>query len=138
RVVAWAEALSRTPSGTARATGAATAALARAFDELKADVVLVAGDRVEPFAAAAAGHLSGRVVAHVHGGDRAAGQADDSLRHAITKLAHIHFPATRQSAARIRKLGENAWRIFRAGTPGIDQIRTTAANRRALRRAGFD
>jgi UDP-N-acetylglucosamine 2-epimerase (non-hydrolysing)/GDP/UDP-N,N'-diacetylbacillosamine 2-epimerase (hydrolysing) len=132
RVVPWGEALSRTPSGTARATGAAMAALARSFDELDADVVLVVGDRVEPFAAAAAGHLSGRVVAHVHGGDRAAGQADDSLRHAITKLAHVHFPATPQSEARLLKLGEDRWRIHRVGSPGIDGIRADAAARTAV------
>src|SRR5262249_49904701 len=52
----------------------------------------------------------------------ALGQVDDSLRHAITKLSHIHFPATRHSAVRIGKLGEDSWRIHRAGSPGIDEI----------------
>src|SRR4051812_9799470 len=103
-------------------TGRATAGLAKALEALGTDVVLVVGDRVEAFAAATAGHLSGRVVAHVHGGDRALGQVDDALRHAITKLSHIHFAATKQSAERIRKLGEDAWRIFLVGTPGIDGI----------------
>jgi len=77
---------------------------------------------VEAFAAATAGHLSGRVVAHVHGGDRALGQVDDALRHAITKLSHLHFPATAGAAERIEKLGEDRWRIHRVGSPGIDGI----------------
>jgi len=66
------------------------------------------------------------VVAHVHGGDRALGQVDDALRHAITKLSHVHFPATKKSAERILKLGEDKWRIFRVGSPGIDGITTDA------------
>jgi UDP-hydrolysing UDP-N-acetyl-D-glucosamine 2-epimerase len=65
----------------------------------------------------------------VHGGDRALGQVDDSLRHAITKLAHVHFPATKESAQRIAKLGEQKWRIHPVGSPGIDGIRQIAASR---------
>ena len=103
-------------------TGRAMAGIAAALDRLNTDIVLVVGDRVEAFAAAAAGHVSGRIVAHVHGGDRALGQVDDSLRHAITKLAHIHFPATAASKKRILKLGEDSWRVHRAGSPGIDGI----------------
>jgi GDP/UDP-N,N'-diacetylbacillosamine 2-epimerase (hydrolysing) len=118
-------------SGSARenavATGSAIAALAERFEELGTDVVLVVGDRVEAFAAAAAAHISHRVVAHVHGGDRALGQVDDSLRHAISRLAHLHFPATRKSAQRLRRMGEDAWRIVCAGSPGIDGIRSTTA-----------
>jgi UDP-hydrolysing UDP-N-acetyl-D-glucosamine 2-epimerase len=109
------------------ATGNAIASLAETFGKLKPDVVLIVGDRVEAFAAAAAGHLCGIAVAHVHGGDRAMGQVDDSLRHAITKLAHVHFSATRESAQRIEKLGEEKSRIHRIGSPGIDGIRDAAA-----------
>src|SRR5204863_9922996 len=104
------------------ATGLAIAGLTGAFEKLQTDVVLVVGGRVEAFAAATAGHLSGRVVAHVHGGDRALGQVDDALRHTITKLAHVHFPATAGAAERIERLGEDRWRIPRAGSPGIDGI----------------
>ena|SRR5688572_423723 len=109
-------------AATAVATGAAMSGIARALDQQKTDVVLVVGDRVEAFAAAAAGHVSQRIVAHVHGGDRAQGQVDDSLRHAITKLAHLHFPATAESAARIRKLGEDKRRVHRVGAPGVDGV----------------
>ena len=127
RVIAWPADSGRNRLTSAINTGHATAAIAEALDELGTDVALVVGDRVEAFAAATAAHLIGIPLAHVHGGDRAAGQVDDSLRHAITKLAHIHFPATRQSAERIRKLGEDDWRIHRAGSPGVDDIRANAA-----------
>jgi len=100
----------------------------RLCDRLKTDIVLVVGDRVEAFAAAAAGHVGGRIVAHIHGGDRALGQVDDSLRHAITKLAHLHFPATVASQQRILKLGEDPWRVHRVGSPGIDGITQQAAS----------
>ena len=127
--IPWPPAPQRDRNSNAINTGNAIASLARAFSAFKSDIVLVVGDRVEAFAAASAAHISGIPLAHVHGGDRAAGQIDDALRHAITKLAHIHFPATRQSAARIVKLGEDRWRIHRAGSPGIDQIRRSAASR---------
>ncbi len=104
------------------ATGRAISGLAAAFEKIAPDVVLVVGDRVEPFAAAVAAHLSHRLVAHVHGGDRAAGQCDDSLRHAITKLSHLHFAATASSARRILRLGEVAQWVFDVGSPGNDGI----------------
>ena len=114
-------------------TGRATAGIAGALSRLTSDVVLVVGDRVEAFAAATVGHLSGRIVAHVHGGDRALGQVDDALRHAITKLAHVHFPATPASAERLLKLGEDRWRIHRVGSPGIDGIAKLAVATDGLR-----
>ena len=126
RVIAWPEA------DLAVATGLAMSGLATAFAELKPDVVLLVGDRVEAFAAASAAHLMGIVVAHVHGGDRAMGQVDDSLRHAVTKLSHVHLPATPQSAARVEKLGEQDWRIHLVGAPGIDGIASQAAPPQAV------
>jgi GDP/UDP-N,N'-diacetylbacillosamine 2-epimerase (hydrolysing) len=111
----------------AAATGNAVAALAGTFTRMRPDVVLVVGDRVEALAAALAAHLRGIPVAHVHGGDRALGQVDDCLRHAISKLSHIHFPATPQSARRLRRMGEDAWRIHRVGSPGLDEIDGIAA-----------
>ena len=116
------------------ATGRAVVGLTQAFERLSTEVVLVAGDRVEAFAGATAGHLSGRVVAHVHGGDRAMGQVDDTLRHAITKLSHVHFPATRRSAQRLIKLGEQRERIFECGSPGVDGITQAAATMTGVRR----
>jgi GDP/UDP-N,N'-diacetylbacillosamine 2-epimerase (hydrolysing) len=120
RILPWGPSASQTE--TAIETGRATASLAKVFAELRSEIVLVVGDRVEAFAAASAAHISGRVVAHVHGGDRAMGLVDDALRHAITKLAHIHFPATVESAERIARLGEDPWRIHRVGSPGLDDL----------------
>lgn len=128
-IVPWPK--SDAPTDRAVATGVAAADLARTFAKLKSDVILIVGDRVEALAAAVAGHLSDIPVAHIHGGDRALGQADDSLRHAITKLSHVHFPATKNSAQRIRKLGEDAWRIHQVGAPGIDNIKGIAAKEHA-------
>lgn len=116
------------PIAQARQTGLAVARLARVYQKLASDVVLVVGDRVEAFAAASAAHVAQRLVAHVHGGDRAEGQVDDALRHAISKLAHVHFPATADSALRLVRLGEDRWRIFRAGSPGNDDIRSAATS----------
>ncbi len=113
----------------AAAVGRATADLAAAYAKVRPDVVLVVGDRVEAFAAAQAAHLAGVAVAHVHGGDRATGQADDALRHATTKLAHLHLAATPTSAERILKLGEDPWRVHAVGAPGIDGITEHAAAR---------
>jgi UDP-N-acetylglucosamine 2-epimerase (non-hydrolysing)/GDP/UDP-N,N'-diacetylbacillosamine 2-epimerase (hydrolysing) len=59
---------------------------------------------------------------------------DDSLRHAISKLAHVHFPATTESAKRIERLGEERWRIHRVGSPGVDAIAAAAASPAAVRR----
>ncbi|MEM8873393.1 MAG: UDP-N-acetylglucosamine 2-epimerase [Planctomycetota bacterium] len=107
---------------TARNTGTALADMADAFGRMATEIVLVVGDRVEAFAGASAAAIGGRIVAHVHGGDRALGQLDDALRHAITKLAHVHFAATPISGERIAKLGEDADRIHVVGAPGIDGI----------------
>ncbi len=107
----------------AEAAGRGIQGIARALRRLRSDVVLVTGDRVEAFAGAAAGACARRCVAHIHGGDRAPGDVDDLLRHAITKLAHVHFVATDDAARRVRRLGEEPGRIFRVGAPGLDEIR---------------
>ena len=131
--VPWARWGNVSPDCTAHATGLAISALSDAFAEPKPDVVLIVGDRVEAFAAAAAAHISQIPIAHIHGGDRALGQIDDSLRHAITKLSNIHFPATKQSADRLRKLGEDSWRIKQVGSPGIDGIHEQSGQKASLK-----
>jgi UDP-hydrolysing UDP-N-acetyl-D-glucosamine 2-epimerase len=86
------------------------------------DIVLVLGDRIEAFAAASAAVVAGIRVAHVHGGDRAPGIADESMRHAITKLAHIHFAATATSVERILSMGESPMHVHLVGSPAIDDL----------------
>ena len=98
------------------------ASFGKDFASNPTDIVLVLGDRIEAFAAATAASIGGYRLAHIHGGDRAEGVADESMRHAITKLAHIHFPASKQSATRIKKLGEHASSIFMHGSPSIDDL----------------
>lgn len=106
----------------AQGVGRAVAGMARAMQRLDADVVVVLGDRTEILAAAVAAACSRRVLAHIHGGDVAAGDIDDRLRHAVTKLADVHFPATRQSAARIERLGEDRARIHVVGSLALDEL----------------
>jgi GDP/UDP-N,N'-diacetylbacillosamine 2-epimerase (hydrolysing) len=118
----------------ARPTGRAIDGLARAFTRLGPDLVMVTGDRVEAFAAATASHLNQIRVAHVHGGEIAQGQADDSLRHAITKLSHVHFVASDEAAKRVRRLGERADAIHVVGAPGLEGISHDAAPISALRK----
>lgn len=101
--------------------------VAKALQRLNTDAVLVLGDRIEALAGALAATTTGRLVAHVHGGDVAPGDFDDSLRHAITKLAHVHFAATRAAARRIVRLGEQCARVHVVGAPGLDRLRELLA-----------
>jgi UDP-hydrolysing UDP-N-acetyl-D-glucosamine 2-epimerase len=93
---------------------------------LRPDWVVVLGDRIEAFAAASAASISGIAVAHIHGGDRAEGIADEAMRHAITKLAHLHLAATEQSAERIRRMGERPEHVLTVGSPAIDDLAAIA------------
>jgi len=94
----------------------------RSFEKLRPQWVVVLGDRIEAFAAGIAANIGGYALAHIHGGDRAEGIADESMRHALTKLAHLHFPATELSAERIIKMGEQPRRILMVGSPAIDGL----------------
>jgi UDP-hydrolysing UDP-N-acetyl-D-glucosamine 2-epimerase len=102
--------------------GKGIARFGRSFEALRPDWVVVLGDRIEAFAAASAASIAGIAVAHIHGGDRAEGVADEAMRHAITKLAHLHLPATAQSAERLARLGERADDIHAVGSPAIDAL----------------
>ena len=106
----------------ARAVGRGIAAIADILAVLAPDIVVVLGDRIEAFAAASAAAIGGIRVAHIHGGDRAEGVADESMRHAITKLAHVHFPASAESAHRILALGEQPETVHLVGSPSIDGL----------------
>lgn len=112
-----------TGTAMAKSLGIGTAGLAEAFESLDPDVVLLLGDRDEALAGALAAAHMNVPVAHVHGGDAMHGAIiDDSIRHAITKFAHIHFPASERSAERIRRMGEEEWRITVSGAPGLDDV----------------
>jgi UDP-hydrolysing UDP-N-acetyl-D-glucosamine 2-epimerase len=118
-------------AGTARWESARDVArgldgFARVFQRLRPDWVVVLGDRVEAFAAAAAASIGGVAVAHIHGGDRAEGIADEAMRHAITKLSHLHCAATPASAQRLVRLGERPEHVRVTGSPAIDGLDAVA------------
>ena len=95
--------------------------LTKLMSEINPDIVLLLGDRGEMLAGAIAASYLQIPIAHVHGGE-VSSTVDDSARHAITKFANIHFPATKQSALRIKQMGENPENIFVVGAPGLDSI----------------
>ncbi len=107
----------------AESVGQGITGMAQTWARLKPDIILVLGDRAEPLAAAIAGAYMNIAVAHIHGGDACTGgNIDDANRYAITKFAHIHFPATRKSAERILKMGEEEWRVHMVGSPSLDVV----------------
>ncbi len=106
----------------AEALGRGVSRFARSFMHLSPDWVVVLGDRIEAFAAAAAASVGGWSLAHIHGGDRAEGVADEAMRHAITKLAHVHFAATPMSCERIIGMGEKPETVHVVGSPAIDDL----------------
>ena len=114
---------SDSPLDQAEGLARGVAGVARFLEAAKSDIVVVLGDRIEALAGALAAVTTGRVLAHIHGGDVAPGDFDDSLRHAITKLAHIHLPATRDAARRIIRMGEAPDRVHVVGAPGLDRLR---------------
>ncbi|WP_165723536.1 MULTISPECIES: UDP-N-acetylglucosamine 2-epimerase [Pseudoalteromonas] len=108
--------------GVAKSTGLATISFADAFASHNLDCLLVLGDRFEIFAAAQAALFLGIPIAHIHGGEVTEGAFDEALRHSISKMACIHFPATEPFAKRLMQLGEQPSQIFVTGAPGIDNI----------------
>lgn len=128
-----------TPAGVARSMAAALPGLTDAFTDLAPDVAVVLGDRYEMLCAAAAAMLTRTPIAHIHGGETTEGAMDEGMRHAITKLSHLHFAAAEHYAMRIRQMGEARGRVFTVGTPGLDHLtRTPLLDRAALSAAlGF-
>ncbi len=102
--------------------GKGIARFGRSMDLNEPDCVVVLGDRIEAFAAASAASIGGYPLVHIHGGDRAEGVADEAMRHAITKLAHVHFPASELSAQRIIKMGEDPSNVHMVGSPAVDGL----------------
>jgi UDP-N-acetylglucosamine 2-epimerase (non-hydrolysing)/GDP/UDP-N,N'-diacetylbacillosamine 2-epimerase (hydrolysing) len=109
----------------AKSLGIGIIGITDALEKIRPDILLVLGDRDEPFAAAVAAAHMNIPVAHIHGGEITEGCIDESIRHSITKFAHIHFPATEESADRIRKMGEEPCRVYTVGAPGLDTILNT-------------
>lgn len=109
------------PTTMAKSTGIAIIELATLFENLKPDVVLTVADRYETLATAVAASYMNIPLAHTQGGE-VSGSIDESVRHAITKLAHIHFPASRKAAENVVRMGENPAKVFVTGCPSLDIV----------------
>ena len=108
---------------TAQAIGSGILSLSRHLAELRPDFLVVYADRYESLAAMITGTQMNIPTAHIEGGDYTEGGAlDDSVRHAMTKLAHLHFATNQQAVERILGLGEEPWRVFNVGQPSLDLI----------------
>ena len=132
--------LLKSDSGAAmvKATALCLLGVAQALERVKPQILLVLGDRDEMLAGAiAAAHMK-VAVAHIHGGELS-GSIDGSIRHAISKFAHIHFPVTPQAAHCLAVSGEEKWRIFPVGAPGLDDARIglAVAREELSRHLGF-
>ncbi|EPR35547.1 UDP-N-acetyl-D-glucosamine 2-epimerase, UDP-hydrolysing [Alkalidesulfovibrio alkalitolerans DSM 16529] len=110
-----------TPVTMAKSAGVAVSEFSTAFDNLKPDVVVVLADRFECLPAAMTAAYMNIPVAHIEGGE-VSGSIDESIRHAITKLAHVHFPATSDAAKRIARMGEEPETIFPVGATSLDAL----------------
>jgi len=108
---------------TAQAIGSGILAISRVLNDLRPDMMVVYADRFEGLAAVIAASQMNIPTAHIEGGDLTEGGAlDDSVRHAMTKLAHLHFTTNQQATNRILAMGEEPWRVHTVGFPAIDLI----------------
>ncbi|HWQ61627.1 MAG TPA: UDP-N-acetylglucosamine 2-epimerase [Negativicutes bacterium] len=114
---------SDTPIGIAKSIGLGVIGFADALAALKPDILVLLGDRYEILAAAQAALVARIPVAHIHGGEITEGAFDDAIRHALTKMAHLHFVAAEPYRRRVIQLGEDPARVFNFGAPGLDSIR---------------
>lgn len=114
---------SDTSVGISKSMGLAQISFAESYDELKPDIVIVLGDRYEIFSATSAAMIARIPIAHIHGGEKTEGAFDESIRHSITKMSHLHFTATNEYKNRVIQLGEHPSRVFNVGGMGIENIK---------------
>jgi UDP-hydrolysing UDP-N-acetyl-D-glucosamine 2-epimerase len=108
---------------TAQAIGSGVLSISKVLSEINPDLMVVYADRFEGFAAVIASTQMNIPTAHIEGGDLTEGGAlDDSVRHAMTKLSHLHFTTNEQATNRILGMGEESWRVHTVGFPAIDLI----------------
>ena len=127
---------SDSPGGVAKSMAIGLIGMSDALERLQPDIVLVLGDRFEIMVAAQASLAHGIPVAHIAGGDTTEGAFDESIRHSITKMSHVHFVTNELSAQRVRQLGEDPDQIHVVGNPGLDHLRRLSLlSRQALSEA---
>ena len=126
---------------TAQAIGSGILSMSKVLSDIRPDILVVYADRFEGFAAVIAGSQMNVPTAHIEGGDLTEGGAlDDSVRHAMTKLAHLHFTTNQQASNRILSMGEESWRVHTVGFPAIDMIQdgNYASPQEIVERFGLD
>ncbi|MDQ7085358.1 MAG: UDP-N-acetylglucosamine 2-epimerase [Sulfurovum sp.] len=114
---------SDTPIGISKSMGLAQISFAEAYEELNSDMLVVLGDRYEIFSAVSAAMIARVPIAHLHGGETTEGAFDESIRHSITKMSHLHFVATEEYRNRVVQLGEHPSKVFNVGGMGIENIK---------------
>jgi GDP/UDP-N,N'-diacetylbacillosamine 2-epimerase (hydrolysing) len=121
--------------GVCKSMGLGMIGFSEALDRLHPDILVVLGDRYEAFSVAAAAMISRIAIAHIHGGETTTGAVDEPIRHAITKMSHLHFTSTEEYRRRVIQLGESPQRVFNVGALGIENIRNCPLlDREALER----
>jgi UDP-hydrolysing UDP-N-acetyl-D-glucosamine 2-epimerase len=122
--------------GMAKTLGLATLSLADTLAQMRPDLLLLIADRYEMLAPASVALTLRIPVAHIEGGEISEGAIDDQVRNAITKMAHLHFTSTQTARSRVMAMGEEPWRVLRAGAPSLDHLRrSTLLNRTQLEAA---
>lgn len=129
---------SDTPIGTSKAMGLGMIGFAESFARLRPDLIVLLGDRFEILAAATAALTAGIPIAHIHGGETTEGAIDEAIRHAVTKMSHLHFVAAAPYRDRVIQLGEAPERVFLVGGLGIDAIHRLPLLDRAEVEAALD
>ena len=112
-----------TPVGIAKSIGLGVSGFADVLATLQPDLIVLLGDRFEIMAVAQAALVAAIPIAHIAGGDTTEGAFDESIRHCITKMSHLHFVTNEPAARRVRQLGENPEHIYTVGSPGLDLIK---------------
>lgn len=110
------------PVAIARSIGLGVAGCGEGLERLSPDIVVVLGDRYEILAAATAAMIGRIPIAHIHGGESSEGSVDEAIRHAVTKMSHLHFTAAEPYRARVIQLGESPDRVFNFGALGLDSL----------------
>lgn len=113
---------SDTDVGMAKTIGLATLSLADLLGELRPDLLLLIADRYEMLAPASVALALRIPLAHIEGGEISEGAIDDAVRNALTKMSHLHFTSTERAKARVIAMGEEPWRVHRAGAPSLDYL----------------
>jgi UDP-hydrolysing UDP-N-acetyl-D-glucosamine 2-epimerase len=109
--------------GMAKTIGVATLSLADILGQMRPDLLLLIADRYEILAPASVALALRIPIAHIEGGEISEGAIDDAVRNALTKMSHIHFTSTQAARERVIAMGEEPWRVHRAGAPSLDHLR---------------